>query len=459
MTSSDTDPGRAGRAHFVQADGGRLTLAGRPYCFAGVNLWYGAYLGADAEHGDRDRLRGELDELARLGLRNLRVMGSAEASPMLNAVSPAFRGRGRDFNETLLCGLDFLLAEMAARDLRAVVCLTNFWEWSGGMGTYLYWTNGGHFVDMGDPAHPWPAFVHATMLFYGSAAANALYQDYVRALVTRTNTVTGIAYRDDPTIMAWQLANEPRAGSSLEPGHHAVPEFTRWVAATAGLIKELAPRQLVSSGSEGLVGCVSDEACFVAAHGIAPIDYLTAHIWPKNWGWLADGDMRGTYDRAEELTAAYLDQHLALAERLGKPLVLEEFGLPRDDGALTPGSPTSYRDRYYAFLLGSVAASASAGGPLVGANVWTWGGRGRAHHADGRWRAGDTCYTGDPPQEPQGLNSIFDVDASTLRVLEVHAAALAQQPAGASCAAHPSKGGARLPSAPQSPGLPGDPLA
>lgn len=32
----------------------------------------------------------------------------------------------------------------------------------------------------------------------------------VQRVVTRFNTITKIAYRDDPTIMAWELINEPR---------------------------------------------------------------------------------------------------------------------------------------------------------------------------------------------------------------------------------------------------------
>ena len=71
---------------------------------------------------------------------------------------PTFRNRTRHFNETLLRGLDHALAEMGRREITAVIYLTNFWEWSGGMMTYLYWTNGGRYINMNDPAHPWPEF-------------------------------------------------------------------------------------------------------------------------------------------------------------------------------------------------------------------------------------------------------------------------------------------------------------
>jgi len=407
-------------SHFVRAQGRQLLLADRLHAFLGVNLWYGAYLAADAPYGNLPRLRAELDQLAELGVTNLRVMGGTESGPMRRSITPAFRGHGTEYHQPLLRGLDRLLAELAVRKMHAVICLTNFWEWSGGMGTYLYWVNGGQHVDMNDPSHPWPSYPEATAQFYANREANDLYRDYVRSLLIRTNSVTGLTYNQDPTVMAWQLANEPRAGSSRLPGHHQIPAFVRWVHETAGFIKSLAGEQLVSTGSEGLAGCVDDEDCLREAHASPNVDYLTVHIWPRNWGWLADHEMTSGYARAERLTDGYLKRHLALAEALNKPLVLEEFGLSRDAGALLPGTPTTVRDRYFRFLFGEVEASLARGGPLCGSNLWSWGGRGRAEHEDGHFQRGDSSFTGDPPQEPQGLNSVFDCDTSTLEVIREH---------------------------------------
>jgi mannan endo-1,4-beta-mannosidase len=376
-----------------------------------------------------DRLRAELDLLRSLGVSNVRVLGASEAGPMKHSVRPAFRGPRDDYHPGLLRGLDVLLAELGARDMKAVLYLNNFWEWSGGMGTYLSWVNGGKFVDLGDPAQPWPAYPLFTMQFYENEAANALYRDYVKAVVTRTNSVTGIAYAEDPTIMAWQLANEPRPGADARPGQHALPSFHRWIEATAAFIKSLDAAHLVSTGSEGLMGCLGQAQCYRAAHESPHIDYLTLHIWPKNWGWLASDDptgssLPGSIEQGVSRAARYLDQHLEQAKALDKPLVLEEFGFPRDNFALEPGSPTSYRDRFFASLFEQIESSSATGGPLCGSNAWSWAGRGRAQHLDAAWRDGDTSYTGDPPQEPQGLNSIFDADASTLELLRGHARAL-----------------------------------
>ena len=47
-------------------------------------------------------------------------------------------------------------------------------------------------------------------LFFNDTGARELYQNYVRYIIGRRNSRTGQLYRDDPTILAWDLINEPR---------------------------------------------------------------------------------------------------------------------------------------------------------------------------------------------------------------------------------------------------------
>lgn len=416
-------PSRPG-AGFITATDGKLWNGAAPYRFVGANLWFGAYLGARTAYGDPARLTRELDRLAGAGVRNLRVLGGSELSPLTNSITPAFRTESDAYNEDLLKGLDLLLAEMAARDMRAVIYLTNFWEWSGGMMTYLYWTNGGRYINMNDPAHPWPQFPDFNAAFYQSKAAIALYHHYVRALVGRTNSVTGRAYADDPTIMSWQLANEPRPGGTDAIGGANLPNFYAWINETAALIKSLDANHLVSTGSEGVRGCMERSDCVIASHEGPNIDYLTAHIWPQNWSWIDPRDIEGTFANAEAHTRAYISEHIALAGQLGKPLVIEEFGFPREAESFDAAAPTTHRDRFYKIIYDAVEESVAQNGPLAGSNFWAWGGEGRAAHADWRFAVGDTSYMGDPPHEPQGWYSVLDGDDSTLALISAHAEAL-----------------------------------
>ncbi len=417
-------PGGAPARQFVRRDNTSFRIGAAPYRVVGTNMWYASYLGADASYGNRDRLRRELDRLTALGIDNVRLLGSSELSPLKNSVTPTFRTRDSSYNQTLLEGLDFTLAEMARRNMRAVIYLTNFWEWSGGMMTYLYWTNGGHFINMNDPAHPWPEFPDMVSGFYSSASAVGMYHDYVRAVVSRRNSITGVRYADDPTIMSWQLANEPRPAGGDAAAARAMPAYLAWINATARLIKSLDPNHLVSTGSEGTQGCVGQEQCVIDAHSSPDIDYVTAHVWPQNWSWVDPADLAGTWESGSAKVRAYVAQQIAIAARLGKPLVIEEFGFPRDGGSFAPAAPTAFRDRFYQLIYGAVIDSVRVGGPLVGANFWAWGGEGRAAHADSRFVRGDTSFMGDPPHEPQDWYSVLDSDRSTQAVIKAYAAAV-----------------------------------
>ncbi len=414
--AADGDAASATGSPFVTVEGTRLMRHGKPYYFTGTNFWYGAYLGATPE--GRERLRKELDQLQVLGIDNLRVLAAAEQTDLTRAVHPALHLAPGSFNEDLLIGLDVLLAEMAKRDMVAVLYFSNFWQWSGGMSQYMSWLTGEPPFDP-DTTGDWNGFMQNSAAFYRSEEAQRWYQDLIRVIVTRTNSVTGAAYVDDPTIMAWQLANEPRPGSDQD-GRPFYPHYKAWLESTAKFIKSLDARHLVSSGSEGSMGTLRDLDLFKDAHAIAEIDYLTFHMWPKNWGWFDVTQPDETYSHAVANAKAYILQHLQVAKELGKPLVLEEFGIERDDGRYQSSSGTRQRDRFFAEIFGFLETQVKLESPLMGTNFWGWGGEGRAQSDDFFWRTGDP-FTGDPPQEPQGLNSVFSQDASTLKILKAHA--------------------------------------
>ena len=422
--SAAPDTAPAGEADgFVRVEGTHFVLDGKPYRFAGANFWYGAYLGAPGERGDRARLVAELDQLKDAGIDNLRVLAMSEASGFKRGVRPAVMTALGQYDETLLQGIDFLLDEMARRDMKAVLYLNNFWQWSGGMSQYVSWFTG-EPVSAHDPDETgdWNGFMQNSARFYAIPEAQALYREAIRTVITRTNTINGKRYIDDPTVMSWQLANEPRPGSDAD-GHPNFPVFKQWVHDTAGYIRGLAPKQLVSTGSEGAWGTLRSDELFYAAHDTPNVDYLTFHLWPSNWSWMDHHDPAARLESGTVQAMDYIDRHVDLANRMGKPIVLSEFGLNRDKGAYDPASGTTARDAFYRAIYDRVLARAKAGDAIAGSNFWAWGGRGRTANADWMWTTGDP-FTGDPPQEAQGLFSLFDSDASTLAIVSAHAKAM-----------------------------------
>jgi mannan endo-1,4-beta-mannosidase len=417
------EPAKAQTGQFVTVQGRQFQLAGKPYHYAGTNLWYGAYLGSSGASGNRARLTKELDTLARLGVTNLRVLAMSEASELRRAVRPAIMTAPGEFDEQLLQGLDFLLAEMGKRDMKAVLYLNNFWQWSGGMSQYVAWFNGKPVFDP-DVTGKWNEFMENSASFYRLPEANALFRKVIEKIVTRRNTITGTVYRDDPVIMAWQLANEPRPGKD-DTDRANFPAFVRWIDETAGFIDALAPKQLVCTGNEGWRGSADDKELFVEAHRSAHVDYLTFHLWVANWGWYDPKKSAATYDGAWAKAQDYLNWHIDAAGKMGKPIVLEEFGLNRDGASFEVKAPTTYRDRYYRSIFDLLYRRATAGDAIAGSNFWAWNGSGRTRNADFMWKPGDD-FVGDPPQEPQGLYGVFDADASTIKVISEHAAAMSR---------------------------------
>jgi len=404
---------------FVRREGIGLMRDGRPWRHTGANAWYLAWLGADP--AGRARLGRELDRLQAIGVRNVRLLAWAEEGPLRASVTPGFVNRAGQRNAALLIGLDHAMAELARRDMTGVLYLTNNWEWSGGMMTRL-WYETGHYLDNNDPAHPWPAFPDAAAQFYANRPAVARFFDDVRALVGRVNSVTGRAYRDDPAILSWQLCNEPRPGVSPEVMARVLPDYYAWIDATAELIRSIDPNHLVSLGMEGTIASAGREDIVVRAH--QSIDYLTAHVWPLNWGWVDGKNLAGTWDAGRAKVEAYVATHVRLAKALNKPLVIEEFGFPRDGELYDPTVPTTFRQRYYRLIYAAAEASLAEGGPIAGTNFWGWNGEARTTRPDHRWHAGDPLM-GDPPHEPQGWYGNFDSDAPMIAVIRDHAARFA----------------------------------
>ncbi len=412
---------QAQKPSFVRVEDGQFVCEDYPSHYVGTNFWYGAILGSEGVGGDRARLEAELDTLKSLGMTNLRVLvGGDGPDGIPTRVSPTLQKEPGVYNDTIFRGLDYLLAEMAERGMKAVLYINNSWEWSGGYGMYLEWAGAGKALIPAEAGYG--PFMESVSHFVTNEKAKELFYNHVRHVVSRTNTVTGKPYKDDPAIFSWQIGNEPRCFRSDSLGQAAFVDFM-WT--TAALIKSLDPNHLVSSGSEGKHGCETSIELFERVHSCPDIDYMNIHIWPYNWSWVRENTLDTNLPIAIENTDKYIDEHIAVAEKYGKPVVLEEFGFPRDGFQFAQGSPTTSRDAYYKHVFGRIEESAKEGGLFAGLNFWGWGGLAGQSETNLYWQPGDD-YCGDPAQEQQGLNSVYACDESTVAIIKTATEAIAK---------------------------------
>ena len=109
---------------------------------------------------------------------------------------PALQTEMGTYNEDLLLGLDFLLDEMAKRDMVAVVCLNNMWPWSGGFAQYVNWVTG-ETIPYPPPAEngKWLKYMEFSARFFKNKAAQAAYFKHLEVIINRTNSISNIPYK------------------------------------------------------------------------------------------------------------------------------------------------------------------------------------------------------------------------------------------------------------------------
>lgn len=406
---------------FVTVRDGRFYQGEREYRYVGANMWYGAILGSEGEGGNRARLLQELDDMQRAGIDNVRVLIGGQKGVKAGlrdfVIQPLLELEPGVYNDTILLGLDFLMAELEKRQMKAVLYFNNAWEWSGGYSAYLEWAGAG---DAPSPRN-WKEFSSYNGQFLTNAKAREMAANTVRHVVSRVNTITGRPYSESPAIMSWEVANEPRC--FIDDKEHK-DAFVDWIGETARLIKSLDPNHLVTTGSEGPWGCENDMDLFRRIHAIPEVDYACIHVWPFNWSWMGKyvstareavevngpASVVESVERACANTLGYIEKAHEVMQPIGRPIVLEEFGYPRDAYKIAVGTPTTGRDAYYKYVFSIIRDS----GKIAGCNFWSWGGRADVKHD--AWQKGDD-YTGDPAQEEQGLNSVFSADASTMQII------------------------------------------
>src|ERR1051326_770663 len=307
-------PGAAhrGRGGFVQADGLRFVIDRKPFRFVGANV---AIMYRD---DDRAHMPETLQRAAQSGIKVVRVWASGEGGP--DDVKPvadlrdwprthAFRNRPNEWNEEEFVFLDNVLVEAARNGLRVQLCLANWWRDTGGVTQYLRWA-GVEGAD--DDKYPFGINPDKAMLFYSNQTAQRLYRQQIEKVVMRRNTISGVTYRDDPTIFGYELMNEAQCLT----GRWA--ERRLWISEMSEYLKSLDPDHAVAPGDWGYRSA-AERREWIADHALATIDYCDVHNYPR--------DDTDSFVDSPKALGEFIENRVAAAASIQKPLVFGEFGM------------------------------------------------------------------------------------------------------------------------------------
>lgn len=315
---------------FVTRKGTRFVLGGKPFYFGGANHHY-------LHYDSPGEVAKVLDDAVAMNLRVLRVwafidVGSLDGTTLTGGVAKkcvwepwggnAYDGQtkgvyfqywdtaaerpGYNDGQNGLERLDYALAEAARRDLKLILVLSNNWKHFGGVDQYAEWYGASHNEFFTDPR------------------CRQAFKDWAAHLVNRINHITGVCYRNDPTIFSWELMNEPHADGA------PASVVTEWVREMSAFLKDMDPNHLVALGDEGFFtrrdapdlpadrawkynGCTG--MSYEAITSLETIDYGTFHLYPDYWN-----------ETWQWGSGTWIPEHAEVAAAAGKPCVLGEFG-------------------------------------------------------------------------------------------------------------------------------------
>lgn len=296
-------PVTAAARPFITVRGTQLMEGERPFHFVGANL--------NVMHGPTARAAAgrTIAAAARDGLRVGRIWALGEglsSAPEWSRRDYLFRAGPTGWQEAAFRQLDRVIELAREHGLRLVITLSNHWKDYGGIPLYLRWA--GH-VDVESYGY--------SDRFFTDPRCREWYWAHVARIVTRVNQRTGVPYREDPTIMAWELQNE------LHGTPEAAADRRRWVTELSRRIRALDPNHLVVPGTLGY-NLELERRDWIAMCRLPAVSYCDQHTY-------ATEHLR---TRGALNLRRHIDDRVQLAHHVvGKPMVFGEYGFP-DAGSM-----------------------------------------------------------------------------------------------------------------------------
>jgi mannan endo-1,4-beta-mannosidase len=303
---------------FVRQVNGALQWGDRPFVVVGLN----APNLLDEAHrflteGGTDRVEEVFTDAQRMGVNVVRTRAYDDRPEAPGTIQ---LGPGM-YNPAGLAALDHVIAQASAHGIKLLLPLMG--DTHGGVLQYLKW--GGYLVPIPDDYR----------LFYAEGSMREHFKTHIRTLLDHRNGETEVLYRQDPTILGWEVLDRPDVSGVFADNSGA--GLTAFYEDVAGAIKAAAPDQLVGTGDVGwdinptpyrnnadALRAAGLDHLFDGSHGVAwhrnhrleVIDFASLHLDAQLFGFPPNGG------QAANLGADWMRGHATLASLEGKPLIV-----------------------------------------------------------------------------------------------------------------------------------------
>ncbi|GAB2285370.1 Mannan endo-1,4-beta-mannosidase 2 [Dionaea muscipula] len=339
---------------FVERNGTQFMLDGRPFYSNGWNSYW--LMDHAVEEYSRPRVRAMLQAGSKMGLTLCRTWAFNDGgSYHALQISPG------QFDEQVFKALDHVITEARRSGIRLILSLVNNLQVYGGKTQYVKWAwQEGIGISSSNDS------------FFFDPSIRAYFKNYVKAVLTRKNTITGVEYKDDPAIFAWELINEPHCMS--DPSGDTLQD---WIKEMSSFVKSIDEKHLVTVGLEGFYGPKSPKSNenpsasgwesilgtdFVRHSQLPTIDFASVHIYPDHW--LSTDKVEGKLEFVKNWMLTHIEDGDKL---LMKPVLFTEFGLSNQNKGTFD---LSYRDKLIETVNDVIYESAKRNRSGAGSLIW-----------------------------------------------------------------------------------------
>ncbi|XP_004228885.2 mannan endo-1,4-beta-mannosidase 4-like [Solanum lycopersicum] len=344
-------------SNFVYIDGTHFALEGKPFYLNGFNSYWLMYMASDPS--TRNKVTNIFQQASKYKMNVARTWAFADGGSRPLQSAPGV------YNEQMFQGLDFVISEAKNYGIHLILSLVDNFEAFGGKKQYVEWAvQKGQKLTSDDD-------------FFTNPMVKKFYKNYIKDMLTRVNKITKVAYKDDPTILSWELINEPRCPSDLSS-----KTIQNWIREMAGHLKSIDTNHLLEIGLEGFYGndkkqynpnYINYGTDFISNNQIREIDFTTIHIYPDQW-------LPGSTPEAQDNWASqWIQAHIDDSKLLKKPILIGEFGKSSN----TTGYNIKKRDNYFGKIYGNIFNCAKNGGPCGGGLFWQLLDQGMENYGDG----------------------------------------------------------------------------